>query len=196
MAAILAKPMTNSISANNDPSLPSALTQIFTALITEGGQAGDAAMEALGPALQGAIREGPEMFALRVLFPWHQRIGASVRSTYPDMDTTACSHLEFLYQHADFMEHHLERLFQRFEGFFACSDKTRWLMQRWQARILAGDDGPWPPDDRHYWHPQTQSLEFWLGVCDHLEHLYYGYSDAFLSDLQILVQAASGTEAP
>ena len=65
--------MDEAVPMTDAQSLQSALTQLFEALITEGERADDTAIEALGPVLQRTIWEGPEMFALQVLFPWNQR---------------------------------------------------------------------------------------------------------------------------
>lgn len=180
----------------DDQSMQSALTQLLEALVTQEERAGDEAIRALGPELQEVVREGPEAFEERVLMPWEELINASVRSAFPDIASEQSRRLAFLYLHADFMHHHLERLFQRFEGLFACSDKTRWVLQCYQDWLVTGVQASWPPDDRKYWHPKTESLEFWLGVCAHLDRLYYGHPDAFLGDLQTLVQTVGGTEAP
>ncbi len=179
----------------DDQSMQSALTQLLEALVTQKERAGDEAIGSLGPELQAAICEGPESFEEQVLMPWEELINASVRSAFPDITSDQSSRLAFLYLHADFMEHHLERLFQRFEGLFACADKTRWVLQCYQDWLVTGIHASWPPDDRKYWHPKTESLEFWLGACSHLERLYYGYPDMFLEDLQTLVQAVGGTES-
>ncbi len=171
-----------------DHSIQDTLAQLLDALVLEGEQAGDAAITSLGPELQVAIREGPESFGVQVLMPWEELINASVRSAFPDIASEQSGHLAFLYLHADFMEHHLERLFQRFEGLFACSDKTRWVLQCYQDWLVTGIQASWPPEDRKYWHPKTKSLEFWLGVCSHLERLYYGSPDAYILDLSVLAQ--------
>lgn len=178
----------------DDQLLQSTVVQLLDALIANDERAGDTAIASLGPTLQSAVREGPSSFAMQVLMPWEQIIEASVRSAYPDLEADRRRRLSFLYLHANFVEQHLERLFERFEGAFACADKTQWVLQRYRASLVEGVQPPWPPEDRKYWHPKTQSLGFWLGVCLHLEHLYHGRPDLFLADLSVLVQEVGSSQ--
>ncbi|PSR25666.1 MAG: hypothetical protein C7B46_20570 [Sulfobacillus benefaciens] len=180
-----------------DPeSFSSALAQLLGALTSHEDRAVQDAVAACGPALPEAIRQGPERFHEDVLWPWNELIETSVSVAYPDLDRASCNHLVFLYQHADFIERHLDALFTRYEGHFASSDKTRWLLQVYQHQLLTGTVPVWPPQPRGYWHPRTQSLTFWLGVCTHLQQFYYAQPDALMQDFLTLAQTREADSPP
>ncbi|PSR28649.1 MAG: hypothetical protein C7B46_18990 [Sulfobacillus benefaciens] len=182
--------------AYNPDTFSSALAQLLGDLLSHEDRAVYDGAAALGPVLPEAIRQGPERFHEDVLWPWYQLIEVGVALAYPDGDAASRSHLVFLYQHADFIERHLDALFTRYEGPFASADKTRWILAIYQQRLLTGTVPVWPPSTREYWHPHTQSLAFWLGVCAHLEQFYYAQPDALMQDFLTLVQASETSAAP
>jgi hypothetical protein len=165
------------------PEFSSALNAVIQAILADSAIVLDPSTSAPFVAV---IRSGPETFADAVLFPWQQSLAAAVSAAFPDGPPERRDALTFLYQHADFVWHHLEHLFQQYEGVFACSDKARWVLDSYQAQCEGKPLRPWPPDPRRYWHPHTQSLTFWLGVIQHLERLYFGDSTAYLADLKVL----------
>lgn len=179
----------------NPETFSSALAQLLCNLLSHTDQAAYDAAAALGPVLPEAIRQGPERFHEDVLWPWYQLIEVGVALAYPDGEAVSRHHLVFLYQHADFLERHLDALFTRYEGHFASSDKTRWILAIYQHQLLTGTAPVWPPQPRGYWHPRTQSLSFWLGVCAHLEQFYYAQPDALMQDFLTLAQARD-TDSP
>lgn len=147
----------------------------------------DAQMADISPAIQQFVERGPDDFNMGVLFPWSQLVEAGVRRAFPEVPPERLNKLEFLFSHADFVSHHLDRQIKHIEGFACSYDKVLWLLNHYAMWLASENPMPTLPEPREFFHPKSLSVAFWFDFCDHLQSLYYGNSKPHLMDLTQLI---------
>lgn len=166
-----------------------ALRAVTESLVAGMTADSDAQMAAIAPVIQQFVERGPDDFNSGVLCEWNQLVEAGVRRAFRDVPQDRLNKLEFLFGHADFVLHHLERQIESAEGFGCFFDKVLWIINHYAMWLASGDAMPTLPEPREFFHLKSTSVEFWFEFCDHLQGLYYGKPQRYLEDLTQLLSA-------
>lgn len=164
-----------------------ALRSVTSALIDGLTANTDARMADVAPAIRHFVEQGPDAFHMMALSPWNDLVEAGVRLAFPDVPVDRLSALEFLFAHVDFVSHHLEQQIKNTEGMACPFDKVLWILNHYAMWLSSGEPMPTLPDERQFFHPQSMTVAFWFGFCDHLQGLYMGQPQRYLEDLTLLL---------
>lgn len=170
-------------------SFDDALRSITAALVDGLTANTDAQMADIAPAIRHFVEQGPDAFHMMALRPWYDLVEAGVRLAFPRVPTERLNALEFLFAHVDFVSHHLEQQIKNTEGWSCSFDKVLWILNHYAMWLGSGGPMPTLPDERRFFQPQSMTVAFWLGFCDHLQGLYMGLPQRYLEDLALLLAA-------
>lgn len=95
--------------------------------------------------------------------------------------------LEFLYAHYQFIDNHVDKIVEEYEGMPCSADKTRHILQLYRTYLITGKM-PVFENEKHYWIPNFGSAERWIGFVKTLSRLYYGHVTEYLDSRNALIQ--------
>lgn len=95
--------------------------------------------------------------------------------------------LEFLYAHYQFIDNHVDKIVEEYEGMPCSADKTRHILQLYRTYLITGDM-PVFENEKHYWIPNFGSAERWIGLVKTLNGLYYGRVTEYLDARNTLIK--------
>lgn len=101
-------------------------------------------------------------------------------------------HLEFLYKYYHYMENHLDKLFERYEGVPFSTDKTRYVLRLYKNEIITGEQQLFS-EEKEFWVPKAGSAEAWLAFTKSLPGLYVGDADDYLKSREVLIKELEET---
>lgn len=87
--------------------------------------------------------------------------------------------LAFLYENYQYLENHLDKLFEKYEGVPCSTDKTRYILGLYRNEIITGHPQSFSTET-NYWIPKMGSAEAWLSFTKSLPGLYAGDADDYL----------------
>lgn len=95
--------------------------------------------------------------------------------------------LAFLYMNYEYMENHLDKLFEKYEGVPFSTDKTRYVLRLYRNQIVTGYPQAFSKD-KTFWVPKMGSAEIWLAFTKSLPGLHGGDADEYLRTREALVK--------
>lgn len=128
--------------------------------------------------------DDPEHFSLFVMHKINGVLEELITSACPNISRENLHKIVFLYQHYDFIEHHLIWLVESREGGCCWADKTRWLLRAYQKYLQDGEAPNMMIGEKCYWKPEFGTGEQWIGYIDGIHRLYYGKPNEYLESLK------------
>ncbi|WOF81612.1 hypothetical protein P5704_027320 (plasmid) [Pseudomonas sp. FeN3W] len=102
---------------------------------------------------------------------------------------------KFLYSKADFIEHHIRHNIEKHEGSACCADKTRTIMRALAKRFSSGEKIVFDYGQEYTYHLPEKILnsdEAIMSFFRSLLELYYGKSDGFAEQIELIDSQARG----
>jgi len=128
------------------------------------------------------IRKGDfERFFCELLFPMERFVDGLLERQFPHS-----SEAQFVFKYSQFLEQHLERIFQKFEGFGCCADKARTVVAHLLKFFVTGKHISFDYTQGFTYHLPDKVLKTHdeiLPFFSALRRLYYGYPDAYIQEL-------------
>ena len=128
----------------------------------------------------------PEEFHVAVLYQWDKFIRGLLKQAL-----NANKDVEFIYKNYRYIEMHLINLFQRYEGSFACADKTRTVINSLVEFYTIGNKIEFNYEGEYTYHLPRKILtthEEIIGYFEGLRGVYYGYPQKYLEELQAIIK--------
>ncbi len=181
------------------PKFVDEIPSVLAAMLEAGDAKNREASHLLRPFMneelvQRAIsRLDPSVFRLSVSFPLEGAVNGMLKDSLPGASGKAL----FLFQHADFVEHHAQWLITREEGHACCADKSRTVLRALARYLVMGEKAQFDFTQEHTYHlpkrvlhTQAQLVAFFNAVY----RLYYGNPEAYLKFLATVVGSEDGSE--
>ncbi len=124
----------------------------------------------------------PEEFFLGVLYPWEKFISGLLKTSFGDN-----SDVEFIYRNSQFIDHHFNNLFSKYEGMACCSDKSRMIVKRLVDFYISGEKIEFDYDAEYTFHlPKKifKNHDDIVGFYEGLRGLNYGNPTKYLEELK------------
>jgi hypothetical protein len=125
------------------------------------------------------VEEGnPEEFYFVLSYPLGEAVDGLISSVLPNNDRA-----HFIFKHYDFVESHIEKVIERFEGSPCSADKTSAVISRLLRFYIKGDEITFDPSAEYTFHHPKQILTNHEEIVDFFEaihRLYYGDGDRYL----------------
>jgi hypothetical protein len=127
-------------------------------------------------------------FAMGKMYPAEKVIDGLLANEFPNpMAGTNANDLRFLFKHGKFVDYHVRRLIDTYEGDFGgAADKSRTLLRAILRHLKTGEEIVFNFDQEYTFHlpkfvftEHHTTLQFFKS----LQNLYYGNSDAYLHAL-------------
>lgn len=120
----------------------------------------------------------PEEFYFVLSYPIGEVVDGLLNAVLPNNDRA-----HFIFKHYDFVESHVERVIERFEGSACSADKTGAVISRLLRFYIKGDPIIFDPSEKYTYHHPNQIFtthEEVVGFFEAIHRLYHGDSDKFL----------------
>jgi hypothetical protein len=167
-----------------------AIHTIFDSLAKAQGIENIALYDTFKERLSEGAMNNPENFYFAVIYP-HEKF---VRGLVQQVFQTSDGDLLFLYVHGQYLDQHLEKLFERLEGRASCADKARTCLGALASAFRSGEPKEFDYTGEYTFHlPKTilrthsERVDFFNA----LKNLYYGRPDEYLQQLQAFMQPAA-----
>ncbi len=138
-----------------------------------------------------AIRKGDfDRFYFALQYPAEQVVDGLLASEIPG----DAHDVRFLFRHSQFVERHLRKLIEKYEGGPCAADKTRTILRAILRFLKTGDEIAFDYGQEYTFHlpkrvftSHAQTIEYFHG----LKHLYYGNPEPYMKALLAVHQAAA-----
>lgn len=173
-----------------------ALGGVLDALLCSFDREGESIFEAIsGHAVASQIKKSIEKFdheGFRFTVPYtcEKLMRGAVLQVFSEKmkngewDKTGRNKFEFLMQHADFVEHHIDHWISRIEGLPCHADKTRTIIRALLRHFATGEKIHFNYGGEYTFHLPKAALnehEKILVAFDAIYALYYGHPEKYLS---------------
>lgn len=133
-------------------------------------------------------------FDMGVLYPFRKFQRLLIQGLYNTNDNK----LVFLIQQYSYVESHFQKLFQKYEGSFACADKSRTVVDRLFGFYTEGEQIKFNYDGEYTYHlPKIlfKTHDDIISFYDAIVSLYYGNSDLYIHELGKIMEIMKEEEA-
>ena len=144
----------------------------------------------------------PEVFSTLITFDITEKLNQHLAYRFFPQYAQNCG-VMFIVEHYNFISRQLSSVVTEGHNTSACCvDCARWLIKMYIKHLK---DVTFIPDmsidEKCYWKPMFGSGEDWMSLCESIERLYWGQTDAFFSTKEKLLNQSQynnkdGKEAP
>lgn len=172
----------------------SPLSQVIDAILAVGGDERREVLQRISgfKAVQDAVSALEnyriDEFRFGVLFTFDELIESIIEAA------TDNSSAQFLFRHIEFVESHLDKMFERFEGRGSCADKTSTVIKALARYYMTGEEISFNYDQEYVFHLPKKILASHVEIeayFESLQHLYYGSPEKYLEQLAHITSAVA-----
>ena len=127
--------------------------------------------------------DNPEDFYFGLVYPFETLLSTYIQTLYSSQDIT------FIFKEYRFLENHITKLFEQYEGFSFSADKSSFIIKSLIHHFKTGDDIILNKNQEFTYHLPKKILttqDEILSFYDSLKHLYYGNSDLYVTEIRSL----------
>lgn len=147
------------------------------------------------------LMENPQLFESPSDFQYSlkRQLDKPIKQALKDTKETDSSEYAEIFMNHQFYENHIEKLCSKFEGDFACADKSSVILSGYLFYLRTGEKPTWNPDEeiernnrkiKCYWLPRFGTQDQWYALLNGLYVFRYGSSEKYFYAYQSLLEEA------